>query len=187
VTLLQEGREDEALAAFLRARELNPTYKDVVRYVDAIRGKRDDWMRVIAVNQEIIRQNPRSEAAHFNLGVAFQKLGALAEAESSYRAAIALWPGRAQAHSNLGVIDLEEDRIDAAIDHFQQALRVNPSSFDARYNLATAYTRAGEREKARGQYLELLRLMPETSASGDYRSAVKQQLEALDRPSTLNR
>ncbi len=187
VTLFREGREDDALAAFLRARELNPAYKDVSLYVDALRWKRRDWLRVITANQAVLKGDPKREAAHFNLGVAFQKLGALDEAKASYEAAIALWPGRAQAHSNLGVIFLEENRIDAAIDHFRQALSVDPSSIEARYNLATAYTRTGEREKARGQYIELLRLMPETSANDGYRSAVKEQLSALDRPSTPGR
>lgn len=187
VTLFREGREDEALAAFLRARELNPAYKDVALYVDALRRKRLDWLRVIAANQAILKGDPKREAAHFNLGVAFQKLGAMDEAKASYQAAIALWPGRAQAHSNLGVIFLEESRIDTAIDHFRQALGADPSSSDARYNLATAYTRAGEKEKARGQYIEILRLLPETSENDGYRSAVKEQLVALDRPSKPGR
>ncbi len=187
VTLFREGQEEDALAAFLRARELNPAFKDVSLYVDALRQKRHDWLRVIAANQAILRRDPKREAAHFNLGVAFQKLGAMDEAKASYEAAIALWPGRAQAHSNLGVIFLEENRIDTAIDHFRQALGADPSAIDARYNLATAYMRAGEREKARGQYIELLRLTPETSANDGYRSAVKEQLAALDRPSKSGR
>jgi tetratricopeptide (TPR) repeat protein len=187
VTLFREGREDDALAVFLRARELNPAYKDVSLYVDALRRKRRDWLRVITANQAILKGDPKREAAHFNLGVAFQKLGAMDEAKASYQAAIALWPGRAQAHSNLGVIFLEESRIDPAIDHFRQALSVDPSSSDARYNLATAYTRAGEKEKAREQYIEILRLLPETSANDGYRSAVKEHLAALDRPSKPGR
>ena len=187
VTLFREGREDDALAAFLLARELNPAYKDVSLYVDALRLKRRDWLSVIIANQAIIRRDPKREAAHFNLGVAFQKLGAMDEAKASYQAAIALWPGRAQAHSNLGVIFLEDNRLDTAIDHFQRALSVDPSSIDPRYNLATVYMRAGEKEKARGQYIDLLRLLPETSANDGYRSAVKEQLAALDRPSKPGR
>jgi tetratricopeptide (TPR) repeat protein len=180
-TLFREGRDDEALAAFLRARELNPFYKDIAFYVDALRRKHRDWLRVIVANRSILRRDPKREAAHFNLGVAFQKLGATDEAKASYQAAIALWPGRAQAHSNLGVIFLEENRLDTAIDHFQQALSVDPSSIEARYNLATTYTRAGEKEKARGQYIDLLRLLPETSANYEYRTTVKEQLAGLER------
>jgi cytochrome c-type biogenesis protein CcmH/NrfG len=58
---------------------------------------------------------------------------------------------------------------------------VDPSSIEARYNLATTYTRAGEKEKARGQYIDLLRLLPESSANYEYRTAVKEQLAGLER------
>ncbi len=178
--LLDEGRNDEAMDAFLRARELNPFNKDLLSYVDSLRHERKDWLRVIVDNQAIIRRDPKNEAAHFNLGVAFQKIGALDRAKTSYQEAIALWPGRAQAHSNLGVIFLAENRLEVAIDHFYQSLRVDPSSVNARYNLATAYIRVGEKDKARQQYIDLLRLIPETSANADARTEIQESLSALD-------
>lgn len=179
--LFDEGRDDEALAALLRARALNPFDKDLSAYVDSLRQGRHEWLRVIVTNQDIIRRDPKNEAAQFNLAVAYQKMGAMDQAKVSYQAAIALWPGRASAHSNLGVLFLEENRLESAIDHFQQALGVDPSSVNARYNLATAYIRVGKKDKARQQYIDLLRVIPETPANTDTRTAIQERLSALDR------
>jgi tetratricopeptide (TPR) repeat protein len=64
------------------------------------------------------------------------------------------------AQNNLGVVDMETDRIPAAIAQFQKALALRPNSVDARTNLGFAYELTNRSQDALEQYEETLRINP---------------------------
>ena len=61
--------------------------------------------------QTTIALNPDFSEAHYNLGVTFQKLDRLEEAEASYREATALQSDYTEAHNNLGITLQELGRL----------------------------------------------------------------------------
>jgi len=74
--------------------------------------------------------------------------GRLAEAESAYRAALAIVPADPAVTHNLGVAIAAQGRHRAAIGCFEAALRADPTFVSAHYNRAVALTRLGETAEA---------------------------------------
>jgi predicted O-linked N-acetylglucosamine transferase (SPINDLY family) len=77
-----------------------------------------------------------------NLGALYRALGRAAEAEATYRRAIAQEPGFAAAWYNLGNLLADQDRAEAA-DAFRTAVTLDPAYAKAWHGLATLLHRAG--------------------------------------------
>ena len=52
-------------------------------------------------------------------------------------------PGHVEAHSNLASLLARAGRLDQAIPHFEQAVRLRPDRVEMHMNLAVAYSSAG--------------------------------------------
>jgi Flp pilus assembly protein TadD len=74
--------------------------------------------------------------------------GRPAEAESAYRAALAMIPADPAVTHNLGVAIAAQGHHRAAIGCFEEALRADPSFVSAHYNRAAALMRLGETQEA---------------------------------------
>jgi FimV-like protein len=72
-----------------------------------------------------------------------------------------LRPVYPEALNNLGVLYLRTRRPGEAIRSFEESMRVAPEYDQAYLNLARVYVLQGEREKARGVLLELLKQHPD--------------------------
>jgi len=70
---------------------------------------------------------------------------------------------RAQGQHVLGYNLAMSGRMQEAIAHFEQALRINPDHVDARYGLGKALLQTGRVHEAIEQYQQALRLMPESA------------------------
>jgi Flp pilus assembly protein TadD len=62
---------------------------------------------------------------------------------------------------NRGTDLLAQGKIDEAAARFKEAVKFNPEDEDAHYNLALAFARLENREAAKKEYLEALRIYPE--------------------------
>ena len=76
------------------------------------------------------------------------QVGRPAEAESAYRAALALVPADPAVIHNLGVAVAAQGRHQDAAGCFEEALRADPGFVSAHYNRAVALMRVGETHKA---------------------------------------
>ena len=66
-----------------------------------------------------------------------------------------------EAHNNLGVALAQVGRVQEAIGHFEQALRINPDFAEAHYNLGVALAQVGRVQEAIGHFEQALRLKPD--------------------------
>ena len=73
---------------------------------------------------------------------------------ASYRQAVRLQPGFAEAHCNLGVLHKAAGRLEEALECYEAALRANPGFPLVLQNLAIAYTERGTQLKDAGQLAE---------------------------------
>jgi protein O-mannosyl-transferase len=119
--LINRGRVEEGEAHIKKAVELRPGYKDAVRNLGglAVHGRLDD--------------SARNEVA-FKL----VKVGDFDRAAVLFRKAVEERPADATAHNNLGVALLLKRDSAAAIEQFEQALKINPRFEEAKLNLGAA-------------------------------------------------
>ena len=136
--LQDQGRRDEAIAAYRQATAIKPDYAEAYSNLgNALRnhGKRDE---AIAACRQAIAIKPAFAEAHYNLGAALQDLRHLDQAIAAYRQAIATKPDFAAAHCNLGAALREKGSLAEAITAYRQAIRIKPDFAEAHSNLAIA-------------------------------------------------
>jgi len=84
-----------------------------------------------------------------------------------YSSSIAIWndvvtkrPLNARAQNNLGFAYFEHGRLDAATEHYLEALRMNPDYVEAHYNLGVVFASQGKNSLAIDHYSQALRVNP---------------------------
>ena len=98
-----EGKREEAAAAYRRALELDPYLVAALINLANIHYSRDELVEAQALYERAINVEADFFEAHFNLGNIYHDLGRFAEAQSCYREALRLNPNYADAHFYLAV------------------------------------------------------------------------------------
>jgi protein O-mannosyl-transferase len=94
-------------------------------------------------------------------GSASNQLGYWRNDETLFARALAVTTDNPLAHVNYGVALEQEELTEAAMQHYREALRLNPRYVQAHNNLASLLDRAGETDEALTHYREALRLKPD--------------------------
>ena len=102
----------------------------------------------------MLKIDPRSPVGYDLLGIALDDLRLFAEAEGAYRYALDLDPNFVAAHNDLGRSLYRQGKAVAAAQEFARALRVEPKSFTANFNLGVISLAAKNYLKA-VKYLEV--------------------------------
>jgi len=161
VSLIEQGRIDEAISGYTAALKLNPGdavvhYNLASAYV--IQGRIDEAISEYAA---AIKLNPDSAEVHFYLGAAYKKQGRMNEAINEYHVVLKLNPGDAMSHNNLGNAYGKLGRMEEAINEYGTALKLKPDFIEAHYNLGNAYAKLGRMEEAVNEYRAALKLKPD--------------------------
>ena len=110
---------------------------------------------------QLVRKTPGDPWVHYELANLFRDSQRRDDALREYRAALALDPRHAAAHTNLGVVLQESGQIDVAVAHYRDALRAEPDFVPAHFNLANALRAWGQIGNAVRHYREAVRLEPD--------------------------
>ncbi|HEY5915364.1 MAG TPA: tetratricopeptide repeat protein [Verrucomicrobiae bacterium] len=121
-TNLVDRRQKEALVA-----ELNTTANNKLQAGDAA-GAAQTYQQAIALT-------PNDEDLHFNLGIAYVRLGELTNAEHEYNEALRLLPDYPEVHNNLGNLLMRQGRIAEAEAHYTEAIKQMPEYAQAHNSL----------------------------------------------------
>jgi Flp pilus assembly protein TadD len=135
LTLLNQGKIGEAIAAFRKAIQLDPNdsiYHNNLGLALKNQGKIEE---AIAAYRKAIQIDPNSANTHHNLGVALKKQGKIEEAIAAYRKAIQLDPNDSMYHNNLGLAFDEQWKKDEAISSIQKAIQLDPNNQTYKDNL----------------------------------------------------
>ena len=98
--------------------------------------------------------------AHYNLGVAFQRLLKLDKALEFYEKAITFKHAYPAAHNNLGLIFLGRSQLDSSIKSFEWAIAYSPEYAEAHNNLGAAFQELKQYQKAMTQFEKAVTLSP---------------------------
>jgi tetratricopeptide (TPR) repeat protein len=113
--------------------------------------------------KSIIKLQPDSAPAYYNLAISLKAQHKLDEAIDYYRHAVRLQPNLAQAWSNLGMALLEQSRVDEAVKSLHEGLRYDTANATIMYNLGIAYEAHREPGEAMKYFKQALHIDPENA------------------------
>jgi tetratricopeptide (TPR) repeat protein len=126
-----------------------------------IRARR--WYDATHVLRVIVERSTAHHQAWFNLAVAEQALGHLADARAAWDRAIALAPDDAATRAGRGEVLLDLHEWDAAAADFRAVVQAEPAlpeATEARWNLSLALWKGGHVADARAELVALLDQQP---------------------------
>ena len=119
------------------------------------------WQNTATLWSHVLKLDPNSSIAHYNLGRFLAKQGKQTEAISHYRIALSVRPDDADAHNNLGLLLAVRGDVNASLEEFQKAVQIDPNYAKGFFNLGRVYARQGELENAVQNYRQALKLSPD--------------------------
>lgn len=129
LSLMNAGKDDEALAQLARIAEKAPTLSGPPINQAVILNKQKKYADAKTILDKVLANDPENSFANNQLGITLRNLGKFADAKAAYQAALAKYPDYAKAHFNLGVLaDLYLQDLPLAINHYQryQSLQSTP-------------------------------------------------------------
>jgi serine/threonine-protein kinase len=143
-TLVEQGNADEGTIELRTALNLRPDYAEAhVSLGTILCDVKLDFDAAINEFRAALRSNPKSYSAHYNLGIALDRLGKLDEAVAEWREVIRLEPDFAPAHYNLGNALRKQKNLDDAVPEYHKAIRLQPDYAEAHCNLGYALRELG--------------------------------------------
>ena len=110
--------------------------------------------------QRAVQLLPGDAEAHCNLGVTFEHIGRLKEAETSYRLALELNPKYVNAHISLGNLLRAQGLLDLAQASYQIALEISPQEPEVHISLGCLYKDLKRFDLSEESFRIALRLQP---------------------------
>jgi tetratricopeptide (TPR) repeat protein len=129
----------ERLETYRKVRSLEPTLPDRLIVEARARADKGDVAGTVAYFAEVVRFDPGSAPAHYNLAVALTNLHRSPEAIAELREALRLDPSLADAHSNLANLLGKAGQLDEALIEIMTAVRLQPTRPDFHFNAAIAF------------------------------------------------
>jgi tetratricopeptide (TPR) repeat protein len=158
VVLARLGRDEEALAAYSKALELQADFGDVLFNLGNLLRQLGRHEDALASYDRALELAPTDATLLNNRGVSLFLLERYQEALDSYARAIALQPDYANAFTNRGNALQELGLHEEAVESHEHALALAPDNVRARTNLGNALQEMGRHEEAVGQYNAALAL-----------------------------
>lgn len=154
------GRRTAARACWQRLRALSPDDAGVVESLAWLDAERGDRAGAAALFEQAVALDPRRAGAWFNLGFVRQEAGDHAGALDTFDHAIAIDPRLDRPHYGRALSLLRTGRVADAIGALRRNTELQPMSPYGWYQLAHAYHRAGDDERAREVMRTLSRFEP---------------------------
>ncbi len=152
-SLVQQGKNNEAIAEFESALRVNP--RMVMAHIDLIAlygglGEKDKAERHF---RQAVELDPGWAEAYYNWGLLLARAQS-SEAVDAFRKAIAVNPHYADAHIRLGLLLDETGHWAKAQESFQRALDDQPSNRESRFLLGRSLIRTGDFHAAIAQLVQ---------------------------------
>lgn len=184
VVLFEAGQHARAVEPLARASQQSPGDRELRRMLGLAHLESAQYSEAAAILAEVAaaaghEASPEDAALHYAHGLALARSGRAEEAEAVFAALLARHAGSPRIHVLLGEAQAQEGDFEAAIDHLERALELDPEVAEARPALGVIRLRRGELEPAQHAFEEELERRP-----GDVRTRfhLATVLDLRDRP-----
>ncbi len=126
------------------------------------------------------KSNIEDALAHYRLGVAFQKLGKVKEAVTSYIHTLKLKPDFAEAHCNLGTVIKKLGKLREAEASYRLAIKYKPELVEAHLNLGILLDGLGRLKESVASYREVTIYKPDHEQAFYNLGLVLHKIDNLD-------
>lgn len=158
--LLRRNDIGEAMVHLRQAVDLqpdNPEARDSLGTALLEHGEVDEAMQHYRASVDL---DPTRAEAHYNLGTAFLQKKQMDEAMAEFERALAL-KNEAMTHNNIAFILVGRDQIDAAEEHYREAVRIRPDLAEGRVGLGLVLFRRGKIDDAIAAFEAAIRIRPD--------------------------
>ncbi len=160
ITYLETGDTARAIQDLQTAAQQDEAYLDALILLGSLFEQRDPGVAA-AYYRNAIRIDSANIQLRYNLGMLLQQTGNDSLAMDQYLRILAIDSSYFPASYNLGYLCLvNRGDYARAIRYFDHSLRMNPSYVDALYNRGLCFEILGDKERARSDYREALRILP---------------------------
>lgn len=156
---LEMGRVSEAQEILKKSSGIASEEETFSYMADVCLAKKDYSCAIDNINK-LIELEPGSSLNYFRLGVAFEGLGKLDEAEGAYRKAIGLDPFNVDALNNLGNLMAIRGNLKESLNLLKKAKSLMPESPSILLNLGVTYAQLGDYDEALRHIDGALKLNP---------------------------
>ncbi len=163
VALLEQYKNEEAVAEFERALKLNPNFPLAkINYAIALFNAQKLPEAKAAINAALV-DTPNSLQAFYVLGLIARTENNREESLALFQKVLAFDNKDVGANVNVGQIFAQQKNYEEALKYFQTAYQAEPYNTTAVYNLATTLQRKGERTRA-AELLKTFQILRENGA-----------------------
>jgi predicted O-linked N-acetylglucosamine transferase (SPINDLY family) len=178
VSLMQQSRHDEALAALSRALEREPSSAGTLLNLGSALMHLGRHEEAVAHLERAAGVDPRPPQVHNNLGHAYRELGRFDEALESFRKVVERDPANVDALAHIGIIHRAQGRLDEAIATLRAVVAVESAHWPALVQLGAACQERGLLDEALAHFERAVTLDP---ASGEAQHNLGIVLQGLAR------
>ena len=139
------------------------------------------FQNALGVASQLLKQFPKSAILYNIQGAINEELGSLNAAMVSYKKAVVINPGFAQAYNNMSIILKKQDKLDEAIEACNKALAIVPRYAGAYNNRGSVLEKQGKLEKAMEAYNMALAIEPGYADAHNNRGIVLKKQGKLER------
>jgi len=162
------GIQDFAVESFKKAVALKRDYSEAHNYLGTLYMDMGQWDQAIASFDRALANHlyDTPALALYNSGWAYYNLKDYPKALSRYQQALrhdVLGVLRPQIEKNIGLIYMAESKLVLAIEHFRNAVDLEPAMYDAHYFLGECYLKIKDNVNARKAFLEVVALSPKSA------------------------
>jgi tetratricopeptide (TPR) repeat protein len=180
----------KAVGAFEKVIALEPRNTDAMLKLSELYLYIKLYPKSIFYANEALRVDKNISKAYFLKGFSYKEAGDTGRSVSSFQTAVDLQPDNYDAYIQLGNIYAAKKN-PVALQYYENALRIRPSSTEALYNRGLFFQNSGNTEKAVEDYNTIIKLDPtygdayynlgyiNVTVNKDYKEAVKNFTDAI--------
>lgn len=134
----ERNRFPDAAKSFQESIELDPDDPEGYAMLALVKYRQKDWSGSLAASEEALALDPEHEASSNARSLALLRLGRLDEAAAGMEGQLEQTPNSAITHASMGWTLLEAGQPHEALEHFREALRLEPEMQLARTGIVEA-------------------------------------------------